>query len=45
LAGVLVGVTDGEVVGLELTGVLLDGTVLKGTDLITVMAKQGKKDK
>jgi hypothetical protein len=45
LAGVLVGVTDGEVVGLELTGVLLDGTVLKGTDSITVMAKQGKKDK
>lgn len=45
LAGVLVGVTDGEVVGLELTGVLLDGTVLKGTDSITVMAKQGKQDK
>jgi len=45
VAGVLVGVTDGEVVGLELAGVLQDGTVLKGTDSITVMVKESKKDK
>jgi hypothetical protein len=45
VAGVLAGVADGEVVGLELTGVLLNGTAIKGTDSITVQAKKDKKDK
>lgn len=45
VARVLAGVTDGEVVGLELTGVLRDSTLLKGTDSVTVMVKPGKKDK
>lgn len=45
VARVLAGVPDGEVVGLELTGVLRDGTLLKGTDTVTVQAKPGKKGK
>ena len=45
VARVLGGATDGEIVGLELTGVLRDGTLLKGADSVKVQVKPGKKGK
>lgn len=42
IAGLLTGVTDGEVVALELSGMLQDGTPIKGTDSITVKVKKAK---
>jgi hypothetical protein len=40
ISGLLTGVTDGEIVMLKLTGVLLDGTSIEGTDVITVKIKK-----
>lgn len=39
----LVGVMNKEVVDLELTGTLKDGTAIKGTDSMTVLRKRGQK--
>lgn len=43
VAALVPGAVDGEVVGLELTGALNDGTQIKGTDSITVQLKPAKK--
>lgn len=42
IARLLPDATDGEVVGLELTGLLTDGTPIKGTDSITLLLKKRK---
>ena len=42
VASVLAGSADGETVGLELTGVLLDGTPILGEDSIKVILKSAK---
>ena len=42
IASVLTGVVDGEVVTLELSGMLQDGTPIKGTDSILVKVKKVK---
>lgn len=43
VAAVLAGVADGEVVELELTGTLLDGTAIGGSDTLTVILPKKKK--
>jgi hypothetical protein len=43
VADLLPAVVDGEVVGLELTGALKDGTLITGSDSITVQVKKDRK--
>lgn len=42
VAGVLAGSADGDVVGLELTGKMMDGTLITGTDSLTLIVEHGK---
>ncbi|MEI6167646.1 MAG: hypothetical protein WCS52_10665 [bacterium] len=43
VAALLPSAVDGEVVGLELTGALKDGTLITGSDNITVQVKKDRK--
>lgn len=42
VASLLTGALDSELMGLELTGALVDGTPISGTDTITVQVKNAK---
>lgn len=43
VVSLLPGAVDGEIVGLELTGTLENGTLITGTDIITVQVKKAEK--
>ncbi len=43
VAGLLAGSEDGEVVGLELTGEMMDGMLITGADSLTLIGDHGKK--